>query len=208
MRHTLSWLRLKGLFGLFIIGTIINFFETPLLSLQPIFISEFHEGIAIDLAIVVGLSQAGMLLSGIFLMFNNRYWKRKSVVRMTALYVQIAGYLIQSLTIKGQFWMMGIGAFIMGSTFPFTSTMNSTIMHIVVPAEKQARVITVLDSIGIALTPIGTLMAGYLVSKIGYVFLFTAGILIGAILITIIWFSSKVSEIDFLVQKLEAQTKT
>ncbi|MHA1200205.1 MAG: MFS transporter [Candidatus Heimdallarchaeaceae archaeon] len=196
----------KGLFAVFLIATFINFFETPLWVLRPIFVESYHLGSETDLAWILGIGQVGMFISGTIVILK-KTWKNKTRILMIALYVQVVGYLVQSLAPKGEIWVMCLGALIMGFTFPFTNTMLNTIGQIIIPPEMQGRVSSILSTMCMAFQPISIIIAGPLAKAIGYVPLFVGGIAMGTISITVIWLSSKVRHIDPIVEHLEEKER-
>ena len=106
--------RKKGFLSLILVITLINFIEIPIIVLGPFFVYSIHNGSVQDLALIVIASQLGLLLAGLFLSLKNS-WKRKSVVIITAFYIQIIGYFWQVITPIGyewSFWFMAIGSFI------------------------------------------------------------------------------------------------
>ena len=196
----------KGLLALFLIATFINFFEQPLFVLRPLFVNAFHGGTEKDLAWIVAMGQIGMFVSGTVVIFK-KSWKKKTVLLMIALYVQIGGFLVQSLAPQGLIWVMSLGAMIMGFTYPFTNTMLNTIAQILVPPEMQGRMSSILSTLCTLLLPVAMIVSGPLANAIGYVPLFVGSIILGTISITIIWVMSKMKEIDPVVEKMEEEER-
>ncbi|MCE7749702.1 MAG: MFS transporter, partial [Candidatus Heimdallarchaeota archaeon] len=196
----------KGLFALFLIATFINFFQQPIFVLRPIFVEVFHGGTEKSLAWIVGMGQVGVFVSGTVVILK-KTWKKKTMILMIAFYVQIVGYLIQSLAPQGNILVLCVGTLVMGLTFPFTNTMLQTIAQILVPPEMMGRVSSIMQTMCMALMPIAIIVAGPLANAIGYVPLFVGSILMGAISITGIWIFSKVRQIDPIVEELERKEK-
>ena len=196
----------KGLLALFLIATFINFFEQPLFVLRPIFVKAFHGGTEADLAWIIAIGQVGMFISGSVVIFK-KTWKKKTLILMIALYVQIVGYLIHSLAPKGELWVLCLGALVMGFTFPFTNTMLNTILQILVPPEMQGRVSSILSTMSMAFMPIGMIISGPIANAIGYIPLFVGGIIMGTISITLLWLLSKMKQIDPIVEEIESRER-
>ncbi len=199
-------LSVKGLFAMMLVATFINFFEQPLFVLRPIFVEAFHGGTEKSLAWIVGMGQVGMFVSGTVVIFK-KTWKKKTMILMIALYIQIVGYLIHSLAPQGNIWVLCLGALIMGFTFPFTNTMINTIAQILVPPEMMGRVSSIMGTMSMAFMPIAMIISGPLANAIGYVPLFVGGIILGTISITGLWIFSKMRQIDPIVEEIEDKEK-
>ena len=198
--------KLKGLLALALIATFINGFEQPLFTLRPAFIKYLHEGTATDLAIVVAAGQIAMFSSGVFLTIKKE-WKKHTVILMVALYVQIAGILIQSFAPIGKIWFIAMGAVVTSLTFPFTNVMIQTIFQVVIAPDKQGRVGSIVGSIGSAITPIAMLVSGPIANAIGYVPLFVGSIIIGGVIITGIWVFSNLGHLDKQVEEIKQKER-
>lgn len=206
-REGLSYIRrLKGLLALALIATFINGFEQPLFTLRPAFVKYLHGGSATDLAIVVAAGQIAMFSSGVFLTIKKE-WKKHTLILMIALYVQIAGILLQSFAPIGKIWFIAMGAAVTSLTFPFTNIMIQTIFQIVIPPDKQGRVGSIVGSIASAVTPIAMLVSGPIANAIGYVPLFAGSISIGGVIITAIWIFSDLGHLDKRVEEIKQKEK-
>ena len=202
-KEGLNYMRkIKGLLALALIATFINGFEQPLFTLRPAFIKYLHNGSATDLAIVVAAGQIAMFTSGVFLTVKKE-WKKHTVILMVALYVQIAGILLQSLAPIGKIWFIAMGAAVTSLTFPFTNVMIHTIFQVVVLPDKQGRVGSIVGSIGSAITPIAMLVSGPIANAIGFVPLFVGSIIIGGVVITILWIFTNLGQLDKQVEEIK-----
>ena len=206
-KEGLSYMKgVKGLLGLALIATFINGFEQPLFTLRPAFVKYLHEGSATDLAIIVAAGQVAMFSSGVFLTIKKE-WKKHTVILMVALYVQIAGIILQSVAPIGMIWFIAMGAFITNLTFPFTNTMINTVFQIVIAPDKQGRVGSIVGSIASAITPIAMLVSGPIANAIGYVPLFVGSIIIGGIVITALWIFTNLGHLDIRVEEIKQKEK-
>ncbi len=206
-REGLSYMRkIKGLLALALIATFINGFEQPLFTLRPAFVKYLHNGSATDLAIVVAAGQIAMFSSGVFLTVKKE-WKRYTLVLMIALYVQIAGIILQSLAPIGKIWFIAMGAAVTSLTFPFTNVMIQTIFQVVVLPDKQGRVGSIVGSIASAITPIAMLVSGPIANAIGYVPLFVGSITIGGVIITALWIFTNLGHLDKQVEEIKQKEK-
>jgi DHA3 family macrolide efflux protein-like MFS transporter len=206
-REGLRYMRkIKGLLALALIATFINGFEQPLFTLRPAFIKYLHEGSATDLAIVVAAGQAAMFTSGLFLTIKKE-WKKHTVILMIALYIQIAGILLQSLAPVGMIWFIAMGAAVTSLTFPFTNVMIQTIFQIVIAPDKQGRVGSIVGSIASAITPVAMLVSGPIANAIGYVPLFVGSISIGGVIITALWIFTDLGNLDLQVEEIKERER-
>jgi DHA3 family macrolide efflux protein-like MFS transporter len=206
-KEGLSYMRkIKGLLALALIATFINGFEQPLFTLRPAFVKYLHNGTATDLAIVVAAGQAAMFTSGIFLTIKKE-WKKHTVILMIALYIQIAGIILQSLAPVGMIWFIAMGAAVTSLTFPFTNVMIQTIFQIVISPDKQGRVGSIVGSIASAITPVAMLVSGPIANAIGYVPLFVGSISIGGVIITALWIFTDLGHLDLKVEELKEKER-
>jgi DHA3 family macrolide efflux protein-like MFS transporter len=189
-----------------LIATFINGFEQPLFTLRPAFVKYLHNGTATDLAIVVAAGQAAMFTSGIFLTIKKE-WKKHTVILMIALYIQIAGIILQSLAPVGMIWFIAMGAAVTSLTFPFTNVMIQTIFQIVISPDKQGRVGSIVGSIASAITPVAMLVSGPIANAIGYVPLFVGSISIGGVIITALWIFTDLGHLDLKVEELKEKER-
>jgi DHA3 family macrolide efflux protein-like MFS transporter len=177
--------------------TLINFLEIPIIVLGPIFIYSTHLGNELDVALILGANQIGMLLAGLWILFKKE-WKRKAFVIIIALYIQVFGYFLQVITPLGIFWFMAIGSFIFGASLPITNAMFRTIFQVVVPPESQGRVTSITSSLMGILMPISMLISGPIAEVLGYVELFLLSIIFALIVITVMWLFTDLPALDEL----------
>ena len=192
----------KGLLALFLIATFINFFEQPLFVLRSLFINVHHGGTADDLALMIAIGQIGTFLAGFVVIFKKKF-NKKTTILMIALYIQVIGYYVISLAPKGLFWVLCLGTFIMGITYPFTNSMLQTITQIIIPPDKLGRMSGILSAMCMGLTPIAMLVSGSLAEVIGFIPLFVGSITLGVISITLLWLLTKMRTMDKTVEELE-----
>ncbi len=195
-KEGISILRAKrGLLPLIVTIALINFIEIPIIVLGPIFVYKIHDGTALNLAMVLASSQMGLLLSGVMMLFKKE-WKRKTLVIMIALYLQVAGYFLQVITPIGLFWFMSIGAFIFGATLPISNSLYRTILQVVIPPEAQGRVSSITSAAAGSIMPIAMLTTGPLADLFGFVELFMLSIITGCIVLTYMWFFTDLRSLD------------
>jgi DHA3 family macrolide efflux protein-like MFS transporter len=200
----------QGLFALLALITLINLLEIPIIVLGPHFIYYTHSGSVQDLAFVVVASQLGMLLSGIIILIKNG-WRRKTLVIVLALYIQIVGYFLQVITPTGLFEFMALGAFIFGCMLPVINAMHRTIIQVVIPPELQGRVTAIATAMGGILLPLGMLASGPLADLLGTRVLFLIANLLCLMVITFMWLFTdlrtldKYSNIDVTKETLSVQ---
>lgn len=186
----------KGLIQLLFVITLINFLQMPIVVLGPIFINTVHGGSAQDVAMIVVSIQIGLLLAGTLLLLRKE-WKRKTLMIVIAIYVQFLGYLIQTLTPIGQFWIMAIGAFIFGAMLSIINTMFRSILQLVIPPELQGRVTATSAAVTGACIPLGVVLSGVLSELgLGYVPLFLGSIILGLIVLTCLWLYTDLRFLD------------
>jgi DHA3 family macrolide efflux protein-like MFS transporter len=185
----------QGLFALLALITLINMLEIPIIVLGPHFVYYTHYGSVQDLAFIIAASQFGMLFSGIIILIKNG-WKRKTLVIVMALYIQILGYFLQVITPIGLFGFMALGAFIFGCMLPIINAMHRTIIQVVIPPELQGRVTAIATAMGGILLPFGMLASGPLADFLGTRVLFLIANVLCVMVITFMWLFTDLRSLD------------
>jgi DHA3 family macrolide efflux protein-like MFS transporter len=187
MAEGLSFIRRKrGFMPLIFMATLLNFLFMPVSTLLPYFVKFDHLGGINELALVMAVSQGGMFAGGLLMMMLKEF-KRKMLATVACIAFAYLGYALLAITPMGLFWFMALGAFIMDiSVAPANITLR-TIIQVVVPAEMQGRVHSVLMSLASAASPFGMILAGAIVGYTGTTNLFLACAATGMIVLLASW---------------------
>lgn len=163
LRYMVSW---RGLVIIMLVGTGVNLLLSPFYTLLPIWVTKFFHGDAIQLGWIESASGIGIIVGGILLSIKGGFTRRiyTSILGLIGLGL---GCLLAGLVTENQF---GLAVFCLG----IVGMMNTLVMgpliavlQDVVPPELQGRVLTMLDSVTSAMTPIGLVIAGLLADARG-----------------------------------------
>jgi MFS transporter, DHA3 family, macrolide efflux protein len=154
VRYLLGW---PGLLIISLMTVGINFVLMPAFSLLPLLIKDHFGGGAMRIGIVAG----GVLL-GLWGGFE-----RRIVTSMLGLMGMGAGALILALAPP---WAMSLavgGAFFFGMMNPMTMGPFFAVIQSTVEPEMQARIFSLLRSVGTGMAPLGLLIAGPVADLVG-----------------------------------------
>ena len=185
-----------GLLTLFIFISIINFLGVPYNTLMPSFIKVNHNGGPLQLAIVIGMIQVG-IIAGALVTSIKKTWKRMARLIVLGVLIGISGYLISTIAPTGNFIMIGIGGFIRASMVPIINTMFLTILQTQIPHENQGRVFSIVVAISRAVSPIGMLITGPLAELWGIPLLYIVCIQLEVAVVAITWFCTSVKKVRY-----------
>jgi DHA3 family macrolide efflux protein-like MFS transporter len=156
LRYFLGWPGLL-LVGLMTIG--INFTIIPGFSLLPLMVKEYFGGNAVHLGWVEAAMGVGMIAGGALLGVWGGF-KQKMLTSMLGLMGMGAGTLMMAIAPPSGFWMAVAAALCVGIMTPITMGPFYAVIQSVVEPDMQARIITLLSSIGGGMAPIGLMIAG------------------------------------------------
>lgn len=162
-RYMLGWPGLL-IVGLMTVG--INFTIIPAFSLLPLLVKDYFGGTAIQLGWVESALGMGMIAGGALLGLWGGF-ERKILTSLLGLMGMGAGSLILALAPA---WAMPLavgGALLVGLMSPITMGPFLAVIQSTVEPDMQARVISLLSSIGGAMAPLGLVIAGPVADRVG-----------------------------------------
>lgn len=163
LRYVLGW---KGLL-IASLGTVaINFTIIPAFSLLPLMVKDYFGGGAIQLSWVEAAMGIGMFLGGALLSVWGGF-PRKILTTMFGLMGMGIGTLVLALAPSSAMFLAVSGALLVGVMTPITMGPFFAIIQSNVEPDMQARVFSLLSSLGTGITPIGLMIAGPVSDKIG-----------------------------------------
>jgi DHA3 family macrolide efflux protein-like MFS transporter len=149
------------------LGTVgINFTVFPAFSLLPLMVKEYFGGGAIQLGWVEAAMGIGMFLGGALLSVWGGF-SRKILTTMFGLMGMGAGTLLLALAPPSAIFLAVGGALLVGLMSPITMGPFFAIIQSNVEPDMQARVFSLLSSIGTAMVPIGLMIAGPVADRVG-----------------------------------------
>ena len=173
-RYFLGWPGLL-LVGLMTVG--INFTVIPAYSLLPLMVREYFGGNAVQLSWVESAMGIGIIAGGAWLGVWGGF-KRKMLTSMLGLMGMGVGTLMMAIAPPSALLMAVAAALCVGIMTPITMGPFYAVIQSVVEPDMQARIITLLSSVGGGMAPIGLMIAGPVADHAGIkTWFFLGGIL-------------------------------
>jgi len=162
-RYVLGWPGLL-IVGLMTVG--INFTIIPAFSLLPLMVKEYFGGSAIQLSWVESAMGIGMLVGGALLGLWGGF-KTKILTSMFGLMGMGIGTLILAIVPASAMPMAVGGALLVGLMSPITMGPFFAVIQSTVEPGMQARIFSLLSSVGGAMAPVGLMVAGPVADQFG-----------------------------------------
>ena len=185
-----------GLWILISTALFNNLLIAPFSVLRSYFILYDHGGDANNYAIISIFITAGVI-GGSALMSVKKTWKRKRFHFSIWHYFLFGGYALVGLAPFGQFWLIGLGGFILLFSIPVINTFYLTYLQISVPKDKLGRVFSLNGVFSSITAPLGMILAAPLGMLLGIGNLFTICAFIGMGIISVFIFTKQMHKIDF-----------
>jgi len=160
---------LLGWPGLLIIGLMtvgINFTIIPAFSLLPLMVKDYFGGNAIHLSWIESAMGIGIMVGGALLGIWGGF-KRKILTSMVGLFGLGVGSLILALVPSSIFPLAVGAALLVGSMMPITNGPFYAVIQSTVQPDIQARIFSLLGSVGSAIALIGLMIAGPVADRFG-----------------------------------------
>jgi len=155
--------------GLLIIGLMtvgLNFTIIPAFSLLPLMVRDYFGGSAIQLGWVESAMGAGIILGGVLLSIWGGF-SRKILTSLVGLMGMGAGTLILALAPASAIFLAVGGALLVGFMTPMTMGPFFAVIQSTVEPDMQARVFSLLTSVGTGIVPLGLMIAGPVADRFG-----------------------------------------
>ena len=163
LRYMIGWPGLL-IVGLMTVG--INFTIIPAFSLLPLMVKDYFGGSAIHLSWVESAMGVGMLLGGALLGIWGGF-SRKILTSMLGLIGMGAGTLIFALAPASAISLAVGAALLVGFMTPMTMGPFFAILQSTVEPDMQARIFSLLSSVGTGIVPLGLMIAGPVADRVG-----------------------------------------
>lgn len=163
IKYTYAW---KGMFFLMLGATFINMLATPAFTLLPLYVTKHFMKGATELAWLESAMGIGVIIGGLLLGVWGGF-KRKVLTTLIGILGLGFGILTMGLVSK-EMYVIAIG--LMGFSGISSALANGPIGAIFqtkIPPEMQGRVLSVLNSLATAATPLGLIFAGPLADRVG-----------------------------------------
>lgn len=156
LRYVRTW---PGLLILVVMGALINLFTVPASALLPLLVREHFGGGAAQLAGMTMAFGVGVIAGGVILGIWGGF-RRRVVTSLFGL-LGLAGALCAvGLAPSSGFGLALAGFFASGIMVTLVNGPLQAVLQAVVAPELQGRVFTLLQTVAVAATPVGLLIAG------------------------------------------------
>ncbi len=166
--------------GLLIIGLMtvgINFTIIPAFSLLPLMVKSYFGGNALQLSWVEAAMGIGIFVGGALLGMWGGF-QRKIMTSMLGLIGMGIGTLVLAMSPSTALYFAIGGAFLVGLANPLTMGPFMAVIQSTVEPDMQARILSLLWSIGGGIAPLGLMVAGPVADRFGIqAWFFLGGIL-------------------------------
>ncbi len=163
IRYMVGWPALL-IIGLMTVG--INFTIIPAFSLLPLMVKDYFGGNAVQLGWVESAMGAGMILGGALLGIWGGF-SRKILTSLLGLMGMGAGTLILALAPASSISLAVGGALLIGFMTPMTMGPFFAVIQSTVDPDIQARIFSLLTSVGTGIVPLGLMIAGPVADRVG-----------------------------------------
>lgn len=163
VRYVLAW---RGLLIVSLMTIGINFTIIPAFSLLPLLVKEYFGGNAMHLGWVESAMGIGMLLGGAILGIWGGF-QRNIMTSMSGLAGMGIGTLILAIAPPSTIAFAIGGSLVVGLMTPMTMGPFYAMIQANVAPDMQARIFSLLSSVGSAMVPLGLLFAGPIADSAG-----------------------------------------
>ncbi|MBN1318433.1 MAG: MFS transporter [Anaerolineales bacterium] len=163
VRYLLGW---PGLLIVSLMTVGINFTIIPAFSLLPLMVKDYFGGSAVQLGWVESAMGIGIIVGGALLGVWGGF-KRKIVTSMMGLMGMGIGTLIIALAPSSALFMAAGGALFFGIMNPITMGPFYAVIQSTVEPDMQARIFSLLSSVGAGIAPLGLMIAGPVADRVG-----------------------------------------
>jgi DHA3 family macrolide efflux protein-like MFS transporter len=163
LRYMIGWPGLL-IIGLMTVG--INFTIIPAFSLLPLMVKDYFGRSAIHLSWVESAMGGGMIIGGALLGLWGGF-PRKILTSMVGLMGMGAGTLILALAPSSAIFLAVGGALLVGLMTPITMGPFFALIQSTVEPDMQARIFSLLSSVGTGIAPLGLMIAGPVSDQVG-----------------------------------------
>jgi DHA3 family macrolide efflux protein-like MFS transporter len=171
LRYVWAW---PGLVAIMAMAAMVNLLLNPAFALLPLLVSEHFDGQALHLGVAESAWGVGVVLGGLALSAWGGF-KRRILTSLLGLVGLGAGAVLVGL-VPGSAFPLAAGAlFFIGITNPMINGPIFAILQAQVAPGMQGRVLTLLSSVAMAMTPLGLVLAGPLAEAFGVRAWFLAG---------------------------------
>ncbi|HDZ18651.1 hypothetical protein LCGC14_1882540 [marine sediment metagenome] len=175
---------------------IANFILVPFNILLPYFVSITHSGAESNLAIILAFMQVGSI-TGALVISMKKVWEKKVLILLGGAVLTNIGVLVATFAPIGQFFVIGIGEFIIGFTLATGLPIYFTILQTAVSPDMQGRIFSIDATFSFAIMPIGMIVAGPLANFLGIINFFIILGISGIVVNLLIYFLTNLRHLKY-----------
>jgi DHA3 family macrolide efflux protein-like MFS transporter len=187
---------IPGLIMLLFIAMLVNFLLQPLLVLMPFYILNLHGGDILLLGIMEMFFPLASLFGALVPSFK-KSWKHKIPIIFMGLFIVQFGYLIYAFAPIGAFPIIASGTIIIGFVLPTINAIAMTIFQTAIPNDKIGRVMSIIQTFTMVISPLGAVIAGPLSVIFGMTNLYLYCAILGIIVGIISYFFTNLRHINY-----------
>ena len=163
LRYLLGW---PGLLIVSLMTVGINLTIIPAFSLLPLLVKDYFGGSAIHLGRVEAAMGIGTFVGGAVLGVWGGF-QRKIITSMLGLMGMGLGTLAFAIAPASALWLAICGSLLVGIMTPMTMGPFFAMIQTMVEPDMQARIFSLLSSVGVGMVPVGLLVAGPASDRLG-----------------------------------------
>lgn len=163
LRYVAGW---RGVLLLMIAAMLLNLIVSPALSLMPLLVTRHFQGDALQLGVLESAWGLGVVGGGLLLGVWGGF-RRRIYTSLTGVILMGVGLGIMGIAPRSLFWLAVAGNAFAGVMSPIANGPLFAVLQATVAPEYQGRVFTVINSLAMAMMPLGLVAAGPLADWLG-----------------------------------------
>ncbi len=164
----------KGLLGLLIMATVINFLLSPTGALMPLLVTKVFNKGAIELGGIESVLGVGVIVAGLLLGAWGGF-KKKIVTSLSGVVGIGAGVVLMGFAPVNAFFLVLVASFILGFMQVFANGPLHAIFQSAIEPDMQGRVFGLINAAATAMSPLSLLVAGPVADWLGVRVWYTIG---------------------------------
>lgn len=192
LKYIWAW---PGLKGIILLAMSITLISEPVFSLMPLFVTGHLKGGAVELGWLESAWGVGMVSGGLLLSAWGGF-KRQAFTSLMGLLIEGLFIALFGLTPASAFGLAIAALFAAGAMNPLINGPFMAIMQASIPPEIQGRVLTLVQSLTVAMMPVGLAFAGPVADLIGVRTWFIFAGLVMSVMGAICFFIPAIIDID------------
>jgi MFS transporter, DHA3 family, macrolide efflux protein len=156
----------KGLLGLLIMATVINFLLSPTGALMPLMVTKVFNKGAIELGGIESIMGVGVIVAGLILGAWGGF-KKKIITSLSGVVGIGLGVVIMGLAPSNAFFLVLVASFILGFMQVFANGPLHAIFQSAIEPDMQGRVFGLINAAATAMSPLSLLVAGPVADWLG-----------------------------------------